>query len=156
VNIYTESQIPDPGKILVRVAGEIAGERGAEAVAAEVQRVRRPDGSIVSADVSALTMAKHSPLHSLGGLLSFEQISVSGWAESGFGMLQKRSARRQVEQIWQDQGLEAAVNWAFANASKTLHLASLRDSLERNARNPMGHLEQGFRSNLERQLRKWQ
>ncbi|MFN3008418.1 Uncharacterised protein [Mycobacteroides abscessus subsp. massiliense] len=155
MGIYTDFQIPDPGEILVRVVSEVAGGQVAAAVAGEVQRVRRSDGSIVSADMSALKKEKHSPLSNLGGLLSFEEISLSVWAEGGFGMLQKRSASREIKQIWRDQGLDAAVNWVLANAKHRPNLAGLRHLLQENASTPMGHLETAFRSNLAKDLRKW-
>lgn len=155
MTIYTEYGIPDPGEILVQAVGEVAGERVATAVAGEVQRRRRADGTLVAADMSAFKKEKHTPLNGLGGLLAFEEISVSAWAESGFGMMQKRSARRQVEQIWRNDGLDAAAQWVLANAKHPPRLASLTDSLERNARNPMGHLEDAFWRNLKEDIRKW-
>lgn len=155
MGIYRDFQILDPGEVLVAVVGEIAGGNVAAAVESEVQRLRRSDGSIVSADLSALKKEKHSPLSSLGGLLAFEEMGLSVWAESGFGMLQKRSAGRQVKQVWRDQGLDAAVAWVLANAKRSVNLDILRHLLEQNASSPMGDLEEAFRRNLAKGLRKW-
>lgn len=155
MGIYHDAQIPDPGDTLVRVAGEIGGGQIAARVEAEVQRIRRADGTIVNADVSALKLDKRSPLNSLKGLLAFEEISLSVWAESGFGMMRKRSAGREVKHLWRDYGLDAAVKWVLENAKRTPRLDGLTEMLQQNARSPMRDLEQGFRSNLAKDLRKW-
>ncbi|WP_431235949.1 hypothetical protein ACQ856_28640 (plasmid) [Mycolicibacterium psychrotolerans] len=155
MGIYSQYQIPDPGETLVRVVGEIAGVQIASTVAAEVDRLRRSDGSIVSADMSNSKREKHSPLNSLGGLLGYEEIVLSAWSELAFGMMQKRSAIREVKRIWQDQGLDSAVQWVMANGKHRPNLAVLADGLAENARSPMGHLENAFRQNLTKDLRKW-
>lgn len=155
MGVYRTFQIPDPGEVLVQVAGEVAGLHPAAAVANEVQRVRRPDGTIVSSDVSAAKKSRHSPLRSLTGLLSFEQISLEVWAEHTFGMMQKRSAVREVKRIWRDQGLDAAVEWTLANAKRRPDLTGLEHLLRQNAANPSGHLESSFRELLAKDLRKW-
>lgn len=152
--IYRDFATPDPGEILVRVVGEIAGEHAAATVAGEVDRIRRGDGSIVAADVYGLKTYKHSPLKSLSGLLAFEEISLLVWAEGGFGTLQKQSASREIKQMWRNQGLDAAVRWVLANAKHRPNLASLRGLLEKNASNPQGDIEAAFRHNLADRLRR--
>jgi hypothetical protein len=124
-------------------------------VAAEVNRVRRPDGALVASDVSSMKKDKHSPLHLLSTLLALEAIDVGVWTEFGFGMFQKKSMAKQAEMLCRERGLEAAVDWALATPAKyPLKVVSLRDSLA-------GLLNRGnfdadfFRSELARSLRKW-
>jgi hypothetical protein len=151
----TKYELPDQGDTLVRLANEAAGDRGAQLVAAEVNRVRRPDGALVASELSSVKMDKHSPLHLLGTLLGLEAIAVGVWTEFGFGMFQKRSMARQAEKLCREKGLEAAVDWALASPSKyPLKVVSLRDSLEGLLNG--GNLDSGFfRSELARSLRKW-
>ena len=151
---YREVDVPDPGEILVRVIGEIAGESSATSAEAEVNSLRRRDGNIVAADVSGLNVEKHSPITSLNGLLAFEEISLMAWAEGGFGPLQKPTASREIKERWRNHGLSAAVNWVLANAKHRPDVEGLKDLLERNAANPEGHLEAAFRTNLADKLRR--
>lgn len=151
----TKHELPDQGDTLVRLANEAAGDRGAQLVAAEVNRVRRPDGALVASELSSVKMDKHSPLHLLGTLLALEAVAVGVWTEFGFGMFQKRSMARQAEKVCREKGLEAAVDWALASPSKyPLKVVSLRDSLEGLLNR--GNLDSGFfRSELARSLQKW-
>lgn len=146
--IYGDFGIPDPGEVLVRVVGEVAGDQAAAAVAAEVAKVRRSNGSIVAGDMSAMPGVK-----GLGGLLSYEEIALLAWSELGFGMSTKRSASREIKNIWRNQGLDPAVTWVLANAKHRPSLDLLAESLRRNAANPMGDLEGAFRRNLAKDLR---
>ncbi|EHB48713.1 hypothetical protein MycrhDRAFT_5554 [Mycolicibacterium rhodesiae JS60] len=149
--------LPDQGDTLVRLARDVGGERGAAVVAAEVDRVRRPDGTLVAADLPESRKPKDGPLHLLGSLLGMEAITVAAWAGLGFGMMQKRSASKQVEQLCRDRGLTAAVDWALANATNgQLHITVLRDSLDSILDGHMLNLDEGFfRSELARAFRKW-
>lgn len=122
-------QLPDQGYHLASLAQDVAGERGAAAVAAEVDRVRRPDGALAQADLRAFRKPKDGPLHLLSTLLSLEAITVCVWAENGFGMMQRRSARKQAEDLSRDQGADAAVDWAMANATKMIHVDVLQQML---------------------------
>lgn len=62
----TKYELPDQGDTLVRLANEAAGDRGAQLVAAEVNRVRRPDRALVASELSSVKMDKHSPLALVG------------------------------------------------------------------------------------------
>ncbi len=128
----TRHQLPDQGHHLVCLALDIAGERGAAVVAAEVNRVRRPDGTLAQADLRGFSKAKDGPLHLLSTLLSLEAISVSVWAEGGFGMIQRRSARKQAEELSRNQGADAATDWALSSATN-------KDARRRVARNARQH-----------------
>lgn len=122
---------------------------------AEVDRVRRPDGALVAADLRDVRKEKDGPLYILGALLGLEAITVSVWAGSGFGMLQKRSASKQVEQLCREQGVAAAVDWALANGSRDrLHLSVLRDGLDDMLHGTTLN-EAGMRDGLRRCFRKW-
>jgi hypothetical protein len=122
-------QLPDQGYRLVQLAHDVAGERGAAAVAAEVDRVRHPGGELVQSDMHGYRKPKDGPLHLLGPLLSLEAIALSVWAESGFGMMQRRSARKQAETLCRTQGVEAATDWTLAEGTKRADIGILRDML---------------------------
>lgn len=125
--------IPDQGENLVRLAAAAGGPPAEAATANEVARVRRADGAIVSTDIRAYSKDKDGPLSVLGLLLNLEAIHVRSWTELGFGMLQKRSAARQAEQICKESGIVAAVEWVQSNATKELHLSTLSDGLSGSA-----------------------
>ncbi len=99
-------------------------------VAAEVDRVRHPAGELIQAELRSYSKAKDGPLRLLSTLLSLEALTVSMWAEQGFGMLQKRSARMQVEDISRTRGIDAAAEWTLANGSKRPHIDILRGMLD--------------------------
>lgn len=44
-------------------------------------------------------------------------------------MMQRRSARKQAEDLSRDQGADAAVDWAMANATKMIHVDVLQQML---------------------------
>ena len=108
---------PDPGSTLVEMARSLAGDRGAEVVAAEVERVRRADGVLAASDVSEYKKDKDGPLNALRVLLEDEAMTVSVWAASGFSPFQKRSSSKHVEALCLQDGAAAAVDWALANSS---------------------------------------
>jgi hypothetical protein len=143
----TNHQLPDAGEALVTLAG------GDPAVAAEVDRVRRPDGALCAADLTAYRKDKDGPLHALRILLEDEAQRVSVWSGSGFGMLQKRSASKQVEQVCIEQGANAAVNWALANSTNgNLDVTVLRMMYQSTLDGSFGPALQSI---LEKSLRKW-
>lgn len=147
-------QLPDQGYQLVCLAHDVGGERGAQIVAQEVDRIRRPDGSLAQTDLRAYAKAKDGPLHLLSTLLSLEAIDASVWAESGFGMMQKRSARKQVEELSRSQGIETATDWVLSNSSKNVHVDILRGMLGNVL--SRGSLDaEFFRRELGRTFRKW-
>jgi hypothetical protein len=140
-------QLPDAGEALVALAG------GDPAVAAEVDRVRRPDGTLCAADLTAYRKDKDGPLQALRILLEDEAQRVSVWSGSGFGMLQKRSASKQVEQVCIEQGANAAVNWALANSTNgNLDVTVLRMMYKSTLDGSFGPALQSI---LEKSLRKW-
>jgi hypothetical protein len=145
-------ELPDRGDTLVDWAGEIGGERAAEAIAAEVNRVRRPDGALT---ISALQSGKKdSPLGVLGLLLQGDLISVQVWSEFGVGRFERKATRKQVEQIFRESGLEAAVDWVLANATKGAPAVSLlRQGLENGHDGVLG--ETYLRQELQKRLRNW-
>lgn len=142
-------QLPDAGEVLVALAGD---GRAAQLVAGEVDRVRHPNGALCAADLAAYRRDKDGPLNALRVLLEDEARTVSVWSESGFGMFQKRSAAKQVEQVCLGQGLDAAVDWALANASGSLHVDVLRRMFKTTLDGSFG---QALLSILDRSLRKW-
>lgn len=147
-------QLPDQGHHLSQLAYDVAGERGAAVVAAEVDRVRRPDGALAQVDLRGFAKAKDGPLHLLSTLLSLEALSVSVWAESGFGMMQKRSARKQVEDLCRTQGADAGTEWALTNGTKKMQTDVLRGMLVNLLGS--GSLDADFfRRELGRTFRKW-
>jgi hypothetical protein len=79
--------------------------------------------------------------------------TVSVWSADGFGMFQKRSASKQAEQICLERGLDAAVNWALANATTgSLHVDVLRMMFKTTLDGTFG---QALLTILDRSLRKW-
>ncbi len=145
---------PDQGDALIRLAGEAAGGRAAEVIAAEVASVRRPDGVLTFADCRASKTFMKGPAHNLAGLLNLESIAVGVWASSAAGMMHRRSVTKEVEQLCQQDGVVAAVRWALANGNRDgLPLDLLRDSLVRIPQNMPGG-EEFMRSELVRSLRK--
>jgi hypothetical protein len=143
----TNHQLPDAGQALVALAG------GDPAVAAEVDRVRRPDGALCAADLTAYRKDKDGPLQALRILLEDEAQRVSVWSGSGFGLLQKRSASKQVEQVCIEQGANAAVNWALANSTNgNLDVTVLRMMYKSTLDGSFGPALQSI---LEKSLRKW-
>lgn len=118
--------LPDQGCNLVLLAGELGGAD----VAAEVDRVRRADGVLAQADVMSYSKPKDGPLFVLNSLLSLESVCVAVWGAAGFGVLQRRGARRQIEKLCRGDGVEAGVDWAMANGSMTDgSVARLREAL---------------------------
>jgi hypothetical protein len=144
----TQHKLPDAGAVLVALAGDSA----AQVVAAEVDRVRHRDGALCAADLAAYGKDKDGPLHALRILLEDEARTVSVWSASGFGMLQKRSASKQVEQVCLERGLDAAVDWALANASGRLDVEVLRRMFKTTLDGSFG---QALLTILDRSLRKW-
>lgn len=143
----TNHQLPDAGQALVALAG------GDPTVAAEVDRVRRPDGALCAADLTAYRKDKDGPLQALRILLEDEAQRVSVWSGSGFGLLQKRSASKQVEQVCIEQGANAAVNWALANSTNgNLDVTVLRMMYKSTLDGSFGPALQSI---LEKSLRKW-
>lgn len=78
----------DAGRTLVTLSGDRAD------VAAEVDRMRHPDGSLHCVDLAKYRKYQDGPLNALRVLLEDEARTVSVWSESGFGGFGKRSAAR--------------------------------------------------------------
>lgn len=144
--------LPDRGDLLIQMALELAGERTASIVAGEVERIRRPDGSIVSNDLGEYRGYKSGPLYALTIILSRDRITVSAWASNCFGFGQKRDAQRTVEQLFQREGITAAVVWVLASSKKKVYVDVLRDMLKNYVHSD--HFDTSFRF-LEKSLRKW-
>jgi hypothetical protein len=139
---------------LIRLARGIPGQAGAEVVAAEVARVRRPGGVLARADLQGLN-SKDGPAQLLRGLLEVEAITVGTWAQSGFGITQRRSVGKQVEDMCREGGATAGVQWALANGNPDrLHIQVLRDMLA----GVMDSMPGGaafMRTRLSRSFKKW-
>lgn len=146
-------QLPDQGFTLVRWAHDIAHGRTTVVVDAEVERARRPDGALAHADLSAFRKAKDGPLSVLRTLLDLEATAVRRWSKDGFARFHRRSAGKQVERLCQQQGVEAAVDWALANGSTDrLHLDALRDMLGARLCNTDPFDEEFFKGELSRAI----
>jgi hypothetical protein len=142
-------QLPDAGEVLVA----LAGDRAAQVVATEVDRVRHPDGALCAANLAAYGKDKDGPLHALRILLEDEARTVSVWSADGFGMFEKRSASKQAEQVCLERGLDASVDWALANAkSGRLDVGVLRMMFKTTLDGSFG---QALLTILDRSLRKW-
>jgi hypothetical protein len=146
--------LPDQGEALIRLARGIPGQAGAEVVAAEVARVRRPGGVLARADLQGMN-SKDGPAQLLRGLLEVEAITVGTWAQSGFGITQRRSVGKQVEDMCREGGATAGVQWALANGNPDrLHIQVLRDMLA----GVMDSMPGGaafMRTRLSRSFKKW-
>jgi len=148
--------LPDQGHNLAQLARDVAGDPGAALAVAEVNRVRRPGGALAQADMVSYKKAKDGPLFVLNSLLSIEAVSAAVWSEHGFGMMQKRSAKRQVEQLSRNSGIDAAVDWALTNGSNTkLDIGLLRDMLGLEKLIGTSFDPAFFRHEMATSLRKW-
>ncbi len=146
-------QLPDQGFTVVRWAHDIAHGRTSVVVDAEVERARRPDGALTVTDLSAFRKAKDGPLSVLRVLLELEAAAVRRWSKAGFARFHKRSAGRQVERLCQQQGVEAAVDWALANGfPDRLDLDALRDMLGARLCNTDPFDQEFFKGELARAL----
>jgi hypothetical protein len=126
-------QLPDQGDTLVRLARDVAGDGGAAVAATELVRVRRADGTLAARDLAGVQYEQGGPLSTLSVILAGEAIAVAVWSEWGFDKRRERkSASKQVDEICRSNGVEAAVDWALANATNNrLKLDVLRDELGR-------------------------
>ena len=123
-------RLPDHGYTIVRWAHELAKGRGAVVVEPDVERIRRPDGALAFGDVTPFKTVSHGPLSVLRELLDLEAREIRSWSKAGFARFRKGAAARQVDRICREQGSEAAVDWAMANATTDeLNLGELRDRL---------------------------
>jgi hypothetical protein len=146
--------LPDQGDILIRLAHDVAGEWGAAVIAAEVASIRRPDGVLAFDAARASKSFMKGPAHNLAALLNLESITLGVWASSGFGLMQRRSATKQIEQLCREGGLLAGVQWALANGNRDqLRLDLLRGMLA-NLPQSMPGGEEFMRSEIARGLRK--
>ncbi|MBS9533292.1 hypothetical protein KIH27_06775 [Mycobacterium sp. M1] len=124
-------RLPDHGYTIVRWAHELAKGRGAVAVEPDVERVRRPDGTLAFADVERFKNLADGPLSILRELLDLEAFAVRSWAKTGFARFHRRAAARQADRICREQGSEAAVDWVLDNATtdEEPSIVGLRDAL---------------------------
>jgi hypothetical protein len=150
----TALRLPDQGDALIRLAGEVAGEWAAGVIAAEVASVRRPEGVLTFNDCRASKTFMKGPAHHLAAFLNLESIAVGVWASQPAGKMQRRTITKQVEQLCQQDGAMAGVQWALANGDRNrLSLDILRDSLAGVPQSMPGG-EDFVRGELVRSLRK--
>lgn len=122
-------QLPDQGEKFVSWTEQMAGSGTAAAMKAEVDRMRLPDGAL--APVALPSDTSHSPLRVLSLLLTGESVTLTAWAEGAFGRFERKSKRKELEQIYRAGGIEAGIDWVIANATKgSPRVDTLRNVLE--------------------------
>ncbi|HEU0190535.1 MAG TPA: hypothetical protein VFR17_04605 [Mycobacterium sp.] len=109
--------LPDQGYTLARWAHDLAQGRGAAVVEAEVERIRRPDGVLAYADLSAFRKPADGPLSVLRRVLDLEADAVRRWGKRGFARFHRFAAGRRAERLCRQDGVAAAVDWLLANGS---------------------------------------
>ncbi|HEX7321737.1 MAG TPA: hypothetical protein VF299_02210 [Mycobacterium sp.] len=145
--------LPDQGYTLIRWGHDLARGRGAAAVEAEVERVRREGGALTYADLSVFKKTADGPLLVLRRVLDLEATAVRRWGKRGFARFHRWSAGRRAERLCRQDGLEAAVDWLLANGSADrLPLEVLRRMLGAPLYRTGAFDEDFFRSELARCL----
>lgn len=127
---YPDLDLPDRGQLLTEMVHSLAGPEVASIVAAEVDGVRAPSGALAVENLHDYRKPKDGPLHALSLILTMDAMAAGAWAQMGFGLLQRRSSGRKVEEMARREGVDAAVVWALVNGNREkLHVDVIRAML---------------------------
>lgn len=110
-------RLPDQGFTLTQWAHDLARGKAASVVQVAVERHRRADGRLTAADLAGFQNVSDGPLAVLHTLLELEAAAVGRWSRSGFTRFHRRAADKRVQHVCRELGVEAAVDWALANAT---------------------------------------
>jgi hypothetical protein len=146
--------LPDPGAFVLGFLSDLSQESLA-AVAAELTRVRHPNGSIPRAALSGVGLRdwKSGPLTLYAWITVKEQLLTSVWASSGLPRRARKPFEATAGEIVRTQGVPAAATWTvMSRPDARCDLEFLGESLSAAYTESAGQITNG---DVIKAFRKW-
>lgn len=138
-------KLPDAGEFLFRQLSFLHEDSLSE-LAAEIARVRHPNGSIPRRNLQAIGLRdwKSGPLTHLVWMTAKDMIVVGVWATLTLSRGERQQFEKTVVAVAEEQGIAAAATWAMlSRPDGNLHVESLASQLEDSWSESMGLIRNG-------------
>ncbi len=146
--------LPDAGDFLLRNIAPLA-ESSMRELAAEIERVRHPNGSITSRNLKNVGVRdwKSGPLTHLVWITAPDSIIVGVWASLSLSGRDRRQVDGTAANVVREQGVAAAATWALrSRPNGNLRIEMLASQLEDSRSEWFGKITNG---DVIKSFKKW-